>query len=300
MFRTSALNHVFSFLSCRSHLCFCIEPVALPPRFTARYYFPISPPQREFSPHSRCRSRAARSWSVRCSSLSTRVHLRCISNPSTVRAWRGRRGVVSNMNNPWGSSLCQKSIPVTGPGCNSLLLICWEPMRAPLNTCSCRFPLTPPWALIAGTKHQKQRRSSVKDTPADTDAHTHKHNGSRGRPRGGVGGEAKYSLSAGFSRIKALLLRAATVHFLPEGREKNGPEGRARSPWLPCPQIMASVQRWGHSQRKWQLPIQGRAEQTVSLVFHRKCCYADDTTLYLIVSFVVVALIEVCRQHAWR
>lgn len=150
-------------------------------------------------------------------------------------------------------------------------------MRAPLNTCSCRFPLTPPWALIAGTKHQKHRRSSVKDTPADTDAHTHKHNGSRGRPRGGVGGEAKYSLSAGFSRIKASLLRAATVHFLPVGREKNGPEGRARSPWLPCPQIMASVQRWGHSQRKWQLPPsyprQGGANGLISFPQEMLLCW---------------------------
>lgn len=41
----------------------------------------------------------------------------------------------------------------------------------------------------------------------------------------------------------------------------------------------------------------GRSK-TVSLVFHRKCRYADDTTLYLIVSFGIVALIEVCRQHA--
>lgn len=41
----------------------------------------------------------------------------------------------------------------------------------------------------------------------------------------------------------------------------------------------------------------GRSK-TVSFVFHRKCRYADDTTLYLIVSFGIVALIEVCRQHA--
>lgn len=206
------------------------------------------------------------------------------------------------MNNPWGSSLCQKSIPVTGPGSNSLLLICWEPMRAPLNTCSCRFPLTPPWALIAGTKHQKHRRSSVKDTPADTNAHTRTHNGSRGRPRGGVGGEAKYSLSAGFSRIKASLLELPQCTSCQRAGRKTDP--KAELARHDCRAL-----RWWHRFRgeitakesgSCHLHIQGRAEQTVSLVFHRKCCYADETTLYLIVSFVIVALIEACRQHARR
>lgn len=64
----------------------------------------------------------------------------------------------------------------------------------------------------------------MKDTPADrrtrTLAHprTQTHIGSRGYLRRGVVGEDKYSLSAGFSRIRASLLRAATVHFLPETR----------------------------------------------------------------------------------